>query len=118
MGSAMMAAADNPGGGGAEGLGLGMGFAMAQRMAQMGSPAASNGSLMPPPLSGSATWHAAIGGQSQGPFTLAQLQQGISSGQIDKTTLMWSAGMSNWQPAGEVPQTAGLFAAAPPPLPK
>lgn len=27
------------------------------------------------------------------------------------------AGMSNWQPAGEVPQTAGLFGVAPPPLP-
>src|SRR5438093_1503340 len=37
MGQAMLAAADNPGGGGAEGLGMGMGFAMAQRMAQMGS---------------------------------------------------------------------------------
>ena len=35
MGNAMMAAADNPGGGGAEGMGLGMGFAMANRMAQM-----------------------------------------------------------------------------------
>lgn len=119
MGSAMMAAAENPGGGGAEGMGMGMGFAMAQRMAQMGAPAASNGGVgAPPPLPNSATWHAAIGGQSQGPFTLAQLQQAISSGQVDKATLMWSAGMSNWQPAGEVPQTAGLFAAAPPPLPK
>lgn len=37
MGNAMMASAENPGGGGAEGMGLGMGFAMANRMAQMGA---------------------------------------------------------------------------------
>jgi membrane protease subunit (stomatin/prohibitin family) len=119
MGQAMLAAADNPGGGGAEGLGMGMGFAMAQRLAQMGSaPVATPiAAAAPPPLSGGATWHVAINGQSQGPFTLPQLQNGIQAGQIDRSTLVWCTGMSNWLPAGEVAQTAGLFAAAPPPLP-
>lgn len=119
MGNAMMAAADNPGGGGAaEGMGLGMGFAMANRMAQMGAAPVAQQVGAPPPLPSSATWHAAIGGQSSGPYSLAQIQTAIQAGQLDRSTLVWCAGMGNWQPAGEVPQTAGLFGAAPPPLPK
>ncbi len=118
MGSAMMAAAENPGGGGAEGLGMGMGFALANRMAQMGGAPAAQSAGAPPPLPGGATWHAAINGQSQGPLTVQQLQSAIAAGQVDRATLVWCSGMSNWQPSGEVPQTAGLFAAAPPPLPK
>ena len=119
MGNAMMAAADNPGGGGAaEGMGLGMGFAMANRMAQMGAAPVAQQVGAPPPLPSSVTWHAAIGGQSSGPYSLAQIQTAIQAGQLDRSTLVWCAGMGNWQPAGEVPQTAGLFGAAPPPLPK
>ncbi len=118
MGNAMMAAADNPGGGGAEGLGLGMGFAMANRMAQMGAAPVAQPVGAPPPLPSGATWHAAIGGQSSGPYSLAQIQTAIQAGQLDRSTLVWCAGMSNWQPAGEVSQTASLFGAAPPPLPR
>jgi membrane protease subunit (stomatin/prohibitin family) len=118
MGNAMMAAANNPGGGGSEGLGLGMGLAMAQRMTQMAAAPVAQPVGAPPPLPNAATWHAAIGGQSSGPYTLAQIQTAIQAGQIDRATLVWSAGMGNWQPAGEVAQTAGLFGAAPPPLPK
>ena len=119
MGSAMMAASENPAGGGAEGLGLGMGFAMAQRMAQMGAaPVAQPIGAVAPPLPSAATWHAAINGQSAGPYTLAQIQTAIQAGQVDRTTLVWCAGMSNWQTAGETAQTAGLFGAAPPPLPR
>ncbi len=118
MGNAMMAAAENPGGGGSEGMGLGMGFAMANRMAQMGAAPAAQPISAPPPVPNAATWHAAIGGQSAGPYTLAQIQTAIQAAQIDRSTLVWCVGMSNWQPAGEVPQTAGLFGAAPPPLPR
>lgn len=120
MGAAMTAAAENPGGGGgADGLGMGMGFAMAQRMAQMGAAPAPTAQPVsaPPPLPNAATWHAAINGQSQGPFTLVQIQNAIQAGQVDRATLVWCNGMGNWQPASEVAQTAGLFAAAPPPLP-
>lgn len=118
MGTAMMAAADNPSGGGAEGMGMGMGFAMANRMAQMGAAPVAQQVSMPPPVPSAATWHAAIGGQSSGPYSLGQIQTAIQAGQIDRSTLVWCAGMSNWAPAGEVAQTSGLFAAAPPPLPR
>jgi membrane protease subunit (stomatin/prohibitin family) len=119
----MITAAENPTGGGADGMGMGMGFAMAQRMAQMAAapvaqPVSSTPASAPPPLPNAATWHAAINGQSQGPYTLAQIQSAIQTGQVDRATLIWSAGMSNWQAAGEVAQTAALFGAVPPPLPR
>ena len=115
MGQAMLSAAENPSGGGAaEGMGLGMGFAMANRMVQspgMGAPG------MAPPPPPPAAWHVAVNGQTQGPFSLAQLSQGVASGQISDTSQVWSAGLSGWMPAGQVPQLAGYFQSAPPPPP-
>jgi len=102
-------------------MGLGMGLAMAGRMMQdiqQASPGSA--ATAPPPLPGTA-WHIAVGGQTQGPFSAAQITDGIARGQVTAQTLVWMAGMSGWLPAGEVPQLAGLFAAAsppPPPAPK
>ena len=79
MGNAMTAAANNPAGGGAaEGMGLGIGLAMANRIAGI----QSKGVQTPPPLPGAvaANWHIAVNGQTQGPFTLPQIAQGISGG--------------------------------------
>jgi membrane protease subunit (stomatin/prohibitin family) len=119
MGNAMMAAADNPGGAGAEGMGLGMGFAMANRMSQMGAAPVAQQVNAPPPLPSpaGAVWHVAHNGKTKGPLTLQQLQSGINNGKVNRTTLVWCPGMSNWLPAGEVPQTTVLFGNAPPPLP-
>ncbi len=115
MGQAMLAAADNPSGGGAaEGMGLGMGFAMANQMVR--SPAMAPAAAVPPPLPGGA-WHVAVNGQTQGPFTLQDLAQGIASGQVSATTQVWSAGMPQWAAAGQVAQLSGYFAPATPPPP-
>jgi len=118
MGNAMTAAANNPAGGGAaEGLGLGMGLAMANRMVGM-QPGAGQA---PPPLPGAtdAAWHVAVNGQTQGPFTLQQVAQGVSGGQLNRESLVWSQGMAAWTQAGQVPQLAAAFAtsASPPPPP-
>ena len=113
MGQAMTTAAANPSGGGAaEGMGMGMGFAMASRIVG----AAGQAGAAPPPAPGSA-WHIAADGQTQGPFTAAQLQAGIASGRVTASTLVWTAGMAAWEPAGNVPPLAGHFAASPPPPP-
>lgn len=114
LGQAMTAAASNPAGGGAaEGMGLGMGFAMAGRMMQgaggLGAPAA------PPPLP--AAWHVAVNGQTLGPFAAQQVTDAIARGEITAATLVWSAGMSGWTPAGQVPALAAYFASATPPPP-
>ena len=118
MGQAMTAAAENPSGGGAaEGMGLGMGFAMAgQMMKGMGQAGAAPAGTAPPPPPGS-MWHVAVNGQTQGPFSLQQLAAGIAQGQLTAETLVWTAGMPSWVPAGQVPQLAGQFTAAPPPPP-
>lgn len=115
MGKAMTAAAENPAGGGAsEGMGLGMGFAMAnQMMGGMGQAGA--GAAAPPPPA--PVWHIAVNGQTQGPFTPQQMQQGASSGQLTPGTLVWSAEIGDWTPAGKVSQLSGLFGQAPPPPP-
>ena len=120
MGQAMTAAANNPGGGGAaEGMGLGVGLAIANRMIPMtgsptpGAPSGSS-SMMPPPL---VTWHVAVSGQTQGPFSMEQLLAGIANGQIKQDTVVWSTGMPGWLPANQVPGLASYLAAVTPPPP-
>ena len=120
MGQAMTMAAENPSGGGAaEGMGMGLGFAMAGRMMQPGGmggmPGTGGPGLQPPVLP--TAWHIAVNGQTQGPFTGEQLAAGIASGQVNKQTLLWSAGMSGWQAAGQIPQLATVFGPAVPPPP-
>lgn len=113
MGTAMTAAADNPGGGGAaEGLGMGLGMAMASQMMQPGRSAAA-----PPPLPAAAAWHVAVAGQTSGPFSPQDVAARIAAGQIDGSTMVWTSGMPSWLPASQVPQLASLLAAATPPPP-
>ena len=121
MGNAMTAAAENPGGGSAgEGMGLGLGMAMAGRMMGAGvpgAPAGAPGAAVPPPPPGAQTWHTAIGGATQGPFPANVLANMVSSGQINQQTMVWTAGMNGWAPAGSVPALAQLFASQTPPPP-
>ncbi|MGH7127493.1 MAG: SPFH domain-containing protein [Planctomycetaceae bacterium] len=115
MGHAMREAAANPAGGGAsEGMGLGMGLAMAQRM--MNAPGMAQPGTMPPPPP-QQSWHVAVNGQTQGPFTSQQLSEGIGSGRIGPATLVWAAGLPSWTPAGQVPLLAAHFQAPSPPPP-
>jgi membrane protease subunit (stomatin/prohibitin family) len=115
---AMLAAAQNPGGGGTMGDMMGMGMAMANQMAgQMAPGAAAQGAPAgPPPLPGAQTFHVDMGGASQGPFTVAQIQSGAANGQVTDQSLVWATGMAGWEPAGTVPALQAIFT-APPPLP-
>ena len=123
---AMVAAANNPGGGGAMGdmMGMGMGMAMANQMANQmqanqGGAAPAPAAPGPPPLPSAQTFHVEIGGQAQGPFTIAQIQSGIANGQVTASigsSLVWSAGMPAWAAAETVAALQPIFA-APPPLP-
>ena len=117
---AMVAAANNPGGGGTMGdlMGMGVGMAMAGQMANQmaGAAAAGAPTPAPPPLPGAATLHVEVGGAAQGPYTVAQIQSLVANGQVTGATLVWSAGMAAWSAANTQPALAPLFA-APPPLP-
>ena len=117
---AMLAAAQNEGGGVASaGLQAGLGVALGAQMAgqfgggaQTGAPAGA-----PPPLpTAGPMFHVEVNGQSSGPYSVAQLQAAQTAGQITSQTLVWSAGMSAWTPAAQVPALQALFS-VPPPIP-
>ena len=49
-------------------------------------------------------WYIAIGGQQQGPFSQAQIQQGVAAGIYTRDTLVWRQGFANWLPMAQVPE--------------
>ena len=119
MGQAMPVAAANPAGGLAgAGVGLGMGMAMAGPMMRQTGGAEGYGApgpqapAPPPPLP---SWHIAENGQSTGPFSPTQLAEAVTAGRVRPDTLVWSAGMSGWSQASQVPELAVLFRGVPPP---
>jgi len=120
LGQAMPVAAANPAGGLAgAGVGLGMGLGIAQTMGAAPTPGGSPASLQnpQPPPPPAPSWHIAVNGQTQGPFTPEQIAGGIAAGQVRRDTLVWSAGMANWTAASQIPLFTAAFQPAPPPLP-
>ncbi|WP_326696141.1 SPFH domain-containing protein [Streptomyces sp. NBC_01754] len=124
---ALAAAANTPGSGVGEGMGLGLGMAAGQRMAAglspqpqptapapAASPAPPAG---PPPLPVQEQWFIGVNGTQQGPYDRTALAGLVSAGTVDPTTFVWKEGMSDWLPAGQVPDVSRLFGAVPPPLP-
>jgi hypothetical protein len=87
---------------------------MANQMVHGMGNAAAPGMAPPPPP---AAWHVAVNGESRGPFTPQQLSQAVAAGQLNSQSLVWSATLSGWTPAGQVPQLGGLFGQTPPPPP-
>jgi len=110
-------AAKNPGGLAAAGAGLGMGVAMAGPIAQAMSSQQPPTAAVPPPIPGAATYFLAVGGQRTGPFELQALAAQAAAGTFTAQTLVWTQGMAQWTPAGQVPALAQVFASIPPPLP-
>jgi len=49
-------------------------------------------------------WYIAIGGQQQGPFSQAQIQQGVAAGIYTRDTLVWRQGFANWLATAQVPE--------------
>jgi hypothetical protein len=55
-----------------------------------------------------------VNGQQQGPFSLDELKEKGTQ----KDSLIWTEGMSDWQPAGDVSELKSIFDATPPPVPE
>jgi membrane protease subunit (stomatin/prohibitin family) len=114
-GVSMEQAAQNPGGGASEGIGMGVGLAMANRMNEsVQSPQA-----VPPPVPQVAQFHVAEGDQAMGPYDVQELRQRAAIGGLTPSTLVWSPAMTDWAPASEVNELSDLFAqrpSSPPPL--
>ncbi|MEM6730645.1 MAG: DUF4339 domain-containing protein, partial [Myxococcota bacterium] len=75
------------------------------------------GATVPPPPPAGPMFHVAVNGATQGPFAMQQLAGLIQQGQLNAQSLVWSAGMAAWTPAGQVPQLAQFFGPPPPPPP-
>ncbi len=114
MAEAMEAAAKNTAGGASEGVGMGMGFAVANEM----SKGLNKQATTPPTVPVSISYYVAIEGKQQGPFTEAQMQQKIQSGDIKKTTLIWFVELTEWTQAEQVATLADIFKHLPPPIPQ
>jgi hypothetical protein len=93
---------------------------MAQQMAQGMANASPPGGAAapPPPPGGGGVYHVLVNNQTIGPVSTAQIEQGIQSGEIGATTLLWSPGMASWTPAGQVAPFNQRFAPPPPPADK
>jgi membrane protease subunit (stomatin/prohibitin family) len=115
--NAIPEAAKNPGGLGGVGASLAAGMAMGNQMAGAMQGAASAGAS-PPPLPGGASFFVGVGGNQAGPFDMAALSAKVRDGSLTRETLIWRHGMAEWSKAEKVAELEGLFAAAPPPLPK
>lgn len=123
LGASIPTAAANPAGGlAAAGVGLGMGMTLAGLAPAPGAVPPSGAAvrtplpLIPPTPEADATlWHVTSGGQTYGPYTMAQMAQAVASGQLRSESLVWSAGMEAWRPIARVPRLASLFPPPPPP---
>ena len=120
-GEAMVKGAENPGGMGGAGAQMAAGLMMGQQMAQsMSAPPqapAPGASATPPPLP-TKEFFVGVNGEQSGPYAVNVLGQMIASGQIQKDSLVWCAGMDAWKGAGEVPELSGFFGQTPPPMPQ
>lgn len=62
-----------------------------------------------------AQWYYLTGSEQSGPVTLDQVRVLVQSGQIDRSTLVWTQSMANWLPLGET-ELARQIGGGPPPV--
>lgn len=113
--TAMEAAANNPGGEASAGIGMGIGFAMANQMGKAMAGQLETPATAPPPLTTSdRQYYLGKDGKQTGPYTAATITEAIAKGAITRDTLLWSAGMAQWQTAGQFSEFSALFKTPPP----
>lgn len=115
--NALPTAAANSGGLAGAGAGVAIGLAMGNAMQQGLQGQQTVAAAGPPPLPKKASYYASIGDQQAGPFELSVIHDKITAGALTRDTLVWTTGMPQWVPAGNVTELAQLFQDVPPPLP-
>jgi membrane protease subunit (stomatin/prohibitin family) len=99
-------------------LGGAIGTGMAGMMgSMMNGMQQSPSNQTPPPAPNSSSYNVVLGGKSEGPFNLIQIQAMISSGQLNLSSLVWKPGFSNWVEMGTIDELKQLFTNIPPPIP-
>ena len=123
---AMEAAAKNEGGTAGAGMGMGMGFVLAQQMGNMmggnmGQQQTfppTGGAAVPPPMPTQVLYYYAVNGAQQGPVSIEQLRALFASRTINRESLVWKQGMTNWTALQEVEELKSFLGGnTPPPLP-
>tara|TARA_R110000796_G_scaffold183498_1_gene299888 strand:- start:19401 stop:20525 length:1125 start_codon:yes stop_codon:yes gene_type:complete len=116
-------AAKNEGGTAGAGMGMGMGFALAQQMGGMMNPQmAQNNTIpqasVPPPMPTQVLYHYAVNGTQMGPVPFEKLKELFANRTINKDSLVWKQGMTNWSALQDIEELkAFLGGNTPPPLP-
>ncbi len=70
---------------------------------------------VPPPVP-TAAYHVVINGQAAGPFDMTTLTQMAAEGRLNADSLVWKAGMSQWEKAGAMDDLKAIFANAASPI--
>lgn len=122
---AIEAAAANEGGTAGAGMGMGMGFVLAQQMGGMMSPQMGGQQIQqqapmsPPPMPVQVQYFYAANGAQQGPVSFDQLKALFASRAINRDSLIWKQGMSNWTALKDVEELKSFLGGnTPPPLPQ
>lgn len=110
---------------------FGLGMSVARQMVKMMEETMANTTVPPSPqplkpnavyvsqvnpIVPSPSFYIAINEKSAGPFTESELAKLIMNGQIDKNTLSWMPGMTEWKKVEDVPEILKIVALTPPPL--
>jgi membrane protease subunit (stomatin/prohibitin family) len=114
--NAMEKSAQNSGGA-SDAMNAGMGFVLAGQLANKMNEQNTQAPQTPPPLPADIAFFVALQGKQSGPYTMAVLTQMVQQGSLQRETLVWKAGMTQWTPASQVGELASLFNQIPPPLP-
>ncbi|MAW95883.1 MULTISPECIES: SPFH domain-containing protein [unclassified Leeuwenhoekiella] len=121
---AIEAAANNEGGTAGAGMGMGMGFVLAQQMggAMLGgaaqAPRPVQPAATPPPMPAVTQYYYANNNQQQGPVSFEQLQSLFAARTINRNSLIWKQGMTEWKALQEIEELKPFLGGnTPPPLP-
>jgi membrane protease subunit (stomatin/prohibitin family) len=97
-------------------MGGAMGNQMANMMNNMGNSTNPVGNNQPPSIP-VVVYFVAVNGSQTGPFNVQQLQNLVANGQLQRNTLVWKQGMTNWEEAFKLLDLQSLFETIPPPIP-
>lgn len=92
---------------------VGQNIAGVMGSAMSGMNQAGQYAMTPPPVP-IVAYHVVVNGQATGPFDLNTLKQMLAAGKFTSESLVWKAGMANWEKAGTIDELKSMFVVIPP----
>ncbi len=101
----------------AAGIGMGMGIAVAEKLGRtFNAPPISKGPTPPPIPSATHSYFLVVNDKRAGPYDSHELNDQVSNGALNKSTLVWREGMRKWRRASELDELKPVWSALPPPI--